>query len=898
MANNIAVSITADVADLTAKRAIMSAELKAATKDLNDFAKTARSGGMTDELRASMLKAGDAVAKAKSQVVGISEEMKKLGDHAGGAGKALENIFDRSRLATLEEGSAKIPIFGSALEALGPAGLAAAAGVAALGISLEEAHKAMELTDQLYKQAKVAHVTTDALQEYQFGLRATGGESSQAGAALQGFSETLGKAQAGLPKAQRAFLELGFTKAQIKDFADAGTALDQVVARIGQLKSPAQKDAVIAQLGLKELKPLIEAGAQKMAELRAEAHSTGNVIDADIVRRGHEMNEQSEVLNSKIKNELTSAFINLGPIILMLTKLLAGMATLAHQISDGLSGISGKSDKGLEARARTVSAELQILKNAQAHGVHESPVAIAAKEKELADIAAERQRRAANNSSPPIPTGDASLVDLSKPPKGPDVVSVWTQQLHAQEIASGEFFKDQTQAELTFWQSKVAHTTAGSKDWLAVQEKIFTAQKALARQGYQDHLATLNEQLEADHASWSKEQADWNAKLEFIKAHYGAESAEYKNAHREFERAERDHEQRMTQIRHDAAQADLTILREALRTEHEIRQADARTQEALIKSRAQSSANPFADVAAEQQIAQLQKRAIQEQIEALGQEYLAQSQITARELAETKAALGEETEQYHKLLAEKSKLDSQYYNQRRVLVDQAANQEMQAQLRVQQAWHSNIDPMVQAAGSALQGLVEGTMTWRQALTGIGEALIGVVIGALEKVAEQMIVNAIMAKTTQVATAQTGILASAAQAGAAGIASMAGAPFPIDLGAPAFGASMAAAAAAFSVAGFAKGIDVVPQDMIAQIHAGERIVPAADNRAIMSAVGADGGAGGGGARRARDGGGMHLHFHPPGGMGRNEIERHAQVYVDTLKSALRKDPALRRQLAAG
>jgi hypothetical protein len=35
MANNIAVSITADVADLQVKRAIMSAELRTATKDLN-----------------------------------------------------------------------------------------------------------------------------------------------------------------------------------------------------------------------------------------------------------------------------------------------------------------------------------------------------------------------------------------------------------------------------------------------------------------------------------------------------------------------------------------------------------------------------------------------------------------------------------------------------------------------------------------------------------------------------------------------------------------------------------------------------------------------------------------------------------------------------------------------
>jgi hypothetical protein len=51
MTNNIAIAITADVADLTAKHAVMSAELKAATKDLNDTARTACTAGLSDEMR-------------------------------------------------------------------------------------------------------------------------------------------------------------------------------------------------------------------------------------------------------------------------------------------------------------------------------------------------------------------------------------------------------------------------------------------------------------------------------------------------------------------------------------------------------------------------------------------------------------------------------------------------------------------------------------------------------------------------------------------------------------------------------------------------------------------------------------------------------------------------------
>jgi len=78
MANNIAVSITADVVDLQAKRAIMSAELKAATKDLNAFAKEAASTGGTDQLRAGMLASAEAAEKARAKIALVTQEIKEL----------------------------------------------------------------------------------------------------------------------------------------------------------------------------------------------------------------------------------------------------------------------------------------------------------------------------------------------------------------------------------------------------------------------------------------------------------------------------------------------------------------------------------------------------------------------------------------------------------------------------------------------------------------------------------------------------------------------------------------------------------------------------------------------------------------------------------------------------
>ncbi len=86
-----------------------------------------------------------------------------------------------------------------------------------------------------------------------------------------------------------------------------------------------------------------------------------------------------------------------------------------------------------------------------------------------------------------------------------------------------------------------------------------------------------------------------------------------------------------------------------------------------------------------------------------------------------------------------------------------------------------------------------------------------------------------------------------------------------------------------MAGFEQGIDVVPQDMIAQIHAGERIMPAADNSALMSALGQMGG-GGQGASGGQNGG--------------TTIVVQPQVNALDGQSAVKalKDPTLLRSIA--
>lgn len=217
------------------------------------------------------------------------------------------------------------------LGAFGAAGIGVAAGLGAVGVAVNQARTAIAFADEIADSAQRINVSTDALQEYRYALLQTGGEATDADAALQAFTATLGAAESGLsPKAMKAFSALGFTEAQLKSFGSMEEALNEVTRRIAGLSKESERAAIAEKLGLSSLLPLLRQGADGVAELRQEAHDLGYVLDADVAQKGSDAADKLEALGQTIKVQLSAAFIDLAPAILQATEAFAGfMRTVA-----------------------------------------------------------------------------------------------------------------------------------------------------------------------------------------------------------------------------------------------------------------------------------------------------------------------------------------------------------------------------------------------------------------------------------------------------------------------------------------------------------------------------------------------------------------------------------------
>lgn len=198
------------------------------------------------------------------------------------------------------------------------------------------------------------------------------------------------------------------------------------------------------------------------------------------------------------------------------------------------------------------------------------------------------------------------------------------------------------------------------------------------------------------------------------------------------------------------------------------------------------------------------------------------------------------------------KAERQRVTQQKQIMREYQQEQNKLRNQEEQEWRSSINSIVGGFGSGIKGMIMGQKTLLQATGTVVEGMLTAFIGFFERKAELWIMDQVLGETTAATSAFGSIMSDAARAGAAAYASTAAIPIIGPGLAPAAGAQAYSTTAAYSgLLAFEQGADYIPNDMTANIHKGERIVPKADNERLMKAV-EGGGSQGGGA--------VHLHVH--------------------------------------
>ena len=268
------------------------------------------------------------MAKTGSAEFEIRATRDKLKQDLAEAERELKGFTDKAE-GEGQRGAANV---GRATKAIGGA-IAALTGflTAAIGASVAVGVASLKMADNLANSAQRIGVSTSALQEWQYVARKSGEDANSVSGALETFSNKFASAAAELSKADvKAFAALRLDPEDLRGFKDVEAALDEVIDRIGSLKSESDRAAIAEKLGLGPLATALREGADEVARLRDEAQALGFVMDEDLIRKGSAAQGQMEDLAQVIGIQLAGAFIELSDEVLAFTS----------HIADALRGLN------------------------------------------------------------------------------------------------------------------------------------------------------------------------------------------------------------------------------------------------------------------------------------------------------------------------------------------------------------------------------------------------------------------------------------------------------------------------------------------------------------------------------------------------------------------------------
>lgn len=216
----------------------------------------------------------------------------------------------------------------------------AAQGLAAVAVFQQLATSVKAAADRLGDLADAANsigLTTTALQELRYAALLSGIQQDTLQQSLVVLSKNLGDAAMGGSAAKSSLEALGLSASYLSS-VPLPDALGIIADKVAAVENPMERATLAADLfgksGIKMINMLSE-GSAGLSALREEAHAMGVVINEDVIKQAAEAGDKLDAMSSVISANLTSALVNLAPILISTAQAIASLTAAANDFLFG-----------------------------------------------------------------------------------------------------------------------------------------------------------------------------------------------------------------------------------------------------------------------------------------------------------------------------------------------------------------------------------------------------------------------------------------------------------------------------------------------------------------------------------------------------------------------------------
>ena len=295
----------------------------------------------------------DQYAQLSAEIAITEKNLQQLESAAGGSADEMNDLGEETKEAGEEasDSSEKFSKFGDAVKVAAEAG---AAAIAAMGAAFVAATKALvdftvegaEFADGVITTSSVTGIATDKLQEYMYAAELIDVSVETLTGSMKKNLASMSSAAEGSGKAAEAYEQLGIsvtdTNGNLRNQEDVYW---EVIERLGEISNETERDALAMDLlgkSAQDLNPLIEAGAERMAELGEEAHEAGYVLSDSALESFGAFDDELQRLNART----TAAKNALGTVLLpVLTSLAGEGSNLLGEFTNAVLDCEGDVDK-------------------------------------------------------------------------------------------------------------------------------------------------------------------------------------------------------------------------------------------------------------------------------------------------------------------------------------------------------------------------------------------------------------------------------------------------------------------------------------------------------------------------------------------------------------------------